>query len=332
MSRPPVGEPQKILVIETLYLGDLIHTLPLLQALRPRYPAAQLDVLVRAPHVPLMAQVAGIGSVLAMEPKTHKSLSGLRTLCRELSARQYDLVLNPGASDRAAWLTAFSGGAHRLGRVNRRGQGWLARRQHDAVIQRDWGAEPMFWQKLTAFAPTLGLTDTVRFGLDFSGVDVSALALPARYVHLSPFASEDVRSLPPATLVALAAGLRQRLPDCGLVVSCGPSPRERQRLAVAADALSALGVTLLAGRASLPELGAVIQRAAVHVGPDSGPLHLAAALARPTVACFLYKAASAEWMPLGAQHRCFGVSTRHEGGLYGLPVAEIIDAAAALST
>lgn len=325
MSR---AEPQRILVIETLYLGDLIHTLPLLQALRARFPQAQLDVLVRAAHVPLMAQVAGIDSVLAMEPQRHKSLGGLRQLCGELRARRYDLVLNPGASDRAGWLTAFSGGAHRLGRVNRRGHRGLARMLHDEVIDRAWGAEPMYWQKLTAFAPTLGLAEAVHFGLDVARVDLSALALPARYVHIAPFASEDIRSLPPATLVALVAALRARAPGTAVVVSCSPATRETQRLAAVQRDLEGLGAICLKGTLNLPQLAAVIARAAVHLGPDSGPLHLAVALQVPSVGCFLYKDASAEWLPTGARHDSVGVFQRHQGGLYGLPVDEIVNKAA----
>ena len=315
---------QRILVIETLYLGDLIHTLPLIQALRARYPAAQLDVLVRAPHVALMQQVVGIDQVLAMDPKQHRGARGLLALCGQLRAARYDLVLNPGASDRATLLTAFSGGRHRIGRLNRNQSKRIWPLLHDEVIDRAWGAEPMYWQKLTAFQRPLQLADGVRFGLDFAAADVSALALPTQYLHLSPFASEDIRSLPPATVIELLTALRQRLPRLPMVVSCGPSARETGRLAAIASALAALDIQCLSGTLSLPQLGAVIQRARLHLGPDSGPLHLAVALNTAAVGCFLFKDASAEWMPLGAAHRSFGISARHEGGLYGLPVDAIV--------
>lgn len=319
----PLSSPARILVIETLYLGDLIHTLPLIQSLRRRYPAAQLDMLVRAAHVPLMAHVVGIDTVLAMDPRRHRSASGLLGLCRELRARHYDLVLNPGASDRATLLTWLSGGQQRLGRLNRNQSKRLWPLLHDAVMDHPWGAEPMFWQKLTAFQAPLQLDTVVHFGLDCRVVDLAALALPARYIHISPLASEDIRCLPPATLIELAAALRRSLPDHAIVVSCGPSPREQQRLAVARPALEALGVQCLAGTLGLPALAAVIAGAALHIGPDSGPLHLAAALGTPSVACFLFKDASAEWMPVGIAHRTVGVTQRNEGGLYGLPVTQI---------
>jgi len=330
MTDQPIPVPERILVIETLYLGDLVHTLPLVQALRARFPTAKLDLLVRAGHVPLMAHVAGVDRVMAMDPRLHRGVSGLRALCGQLREGEYDLVINPGTSDRATILTAFSGGRLRLGRLNRKQSRRLWPWLHDEVMDHPWGAEPMYWQKLLAFAPRLQLETAVRFGLDLEGVDLDPLALPAAYVHISPFASEDIRSLPPATLLELVAALQRLQPDRAVVVSCGPSGREMQRLAVVRPQLEALGARCLAGSLDLPSLAAVIAGAALHIGPDSGPLHLAAALGTPSIACFLFKDASAEWMPLGAQHRTFGVSHRHQGGLYGLPVAEIAAQAVAL--
>ncbi len=316
--------PQRILVIETLYLGDLIHTLPLIQAVRARYPQARLDVLVRAPHVTLMQRVPAIDQVLAMEPKQHRGVRGLLKLCGQLREARYDLVINPGASDRATLLTAFSGGGHRLGRLNRNQSKRLWPLLHDQLIDQPWGAEPMFWQKLSAFQPVLQLDAKVRFGLDLGGIDLTALRLPTRYLHLSPFASEDIRCLPPSTVIELLTLLRQRLPDCPMVLSCGPSQRETSRFAALLPMLDALGVKHFCGTLDLPQLAAVIQGALLHIGPDSGPLHLAAALNTPSAACFLFKNASAEWMPFGPGHRSFGVSTPCEGGLYGLPLEAIV--------
>lgn len=325
-----MSEPQRILVIKTLYLGDLIHTLPLINALRARYPSAQLDVLVREPHVALMRQVSSINGVLAMDPKRHRGLRGLLALCGQLRKARYDLVLNPGASDRASILTALSGGRHRIGRLNRNQSRHLWPLLHDEVIDRGWNAEPMYWQKLSAFAEPLQLERTVCFGLDCTGIDLSALALPPQYLHLSPFASEDLRSLPPATVLELAAALRRRWPALGLVVSCGPSPRETERLALLRPALDALGVRCLAGEVDLPTLAALISGASLHIGPDSGPLHLAVALGVPAVGCFLYKDGSAEWLPTGVQYRTVGVTEKLLGGLYGIETAKVIAAAETL--
>ncbi|MES2684567.1 MAG: glycosyltransferase family 9 protein [Pseudomonadota bacterium] len=322
--------PLRILVIETLYLGDLIHTLPLIQALRSRYPQAALDVLVRRPHVELMQQLPGLRQVLAMDPKQHRGVGGLLSLCGMLRAEHYDLVLNPGASDRATILTALSGGRQRIGRLNRQQSKRLWPLLHDQVIDYPWAAEPMYWQKLNAFRPALKLDATPRFGLDCSHIELPQLLGEGPIIHLSPCASEDLRCIPPATMVELLTRLHASFPRHRLMLSCGPAERERNRLEIIRQALPDLPVQYLPGNLSLVQLAALIQRSALHIGPDSGPLHLAVALDRPALACFLFKNASAEWIPVGVQYRTHGVHQKHLGGLYGLSARQLVESAAEL--
>ena len=319
----------KILLIETLYLGDLVHSLPLLRAVRARYPEAELHALVRAANAPLLEDYPGLDRLWLMDPARHRSPGGLLALAAALRREAYDLVLNPGASDRASWLTALSGGRRRIGRLDRKRRPWLWRRLHDEVLDHPYFAEPMWRQKLQAFRAPLDLGD-VRipdFGLAPLAAGPAAPGLPERFIHLSPCASEDIRSLPPATVVAVVRQLLRQFPEHAVVLSGGPSVRERQRLALIAAALPEPQVHCHAGTLSLPGLLATLKRAALHIGPDSGPLHLAHALGTPAVGCFLYKDGSAEWQPLGAGYRTVGSPVRLRGGLYGVTPEQILAAA-----
>lgn len=328
---PPLAHPKRILVIETLYLGDLVHTLPLINALRSSFPQAEIDALVRAPQCALMRQAVAIDEVLGMDPQKHKGWRGLWSLCRYLRSRQYDLVINPGASDRATILTWLSGGARRIGRLNRNQSRWLWSLLHDEVIDYPWNTEPMWQQKRNAFSTLLNEEGRLSIGFDLAveDVDVTQLSLPPRYVHISPCASESIRNLPPATVVDFIERLHSKDPQLAFVLSGGPSASEKSRLRLIANALS-FEVRVFAGELSLPQLSRIIAGAGLHVGPDSGPLHLARALNTPAIGCFLWKDASAEWMPVGAGYRCFGVDQRLLGGLYGLPVSEMVESATAL--
>lgn len=314
----------KILLVETLYLGDLVHSLPLLRAVRVRYPEATLHALVRSANALLLEGFPGLDRVLVMDPSRHRSPGGLLALAGELRREAYDLVLNPGASDRAGWLTALSGGARRIGRLDRRGRRWLSHRLHDEVLDYPYFAEPMWWQKFRAFQEPLQLGGCADFGLIPLADQSAPPGLPGRYIHLSPCASEEIRSLPPATVVSLVQQLRRRFPQYAVVLSGGPSPREKQRLALIAGAIPDPEVQCLAGTLSLPGLLATLRRAALHIGPDSGPLHLAYALGTPAVGCFLYKDGSAEWQPLGPRYRTTGTFTRLQGGLYGIAPEQVL--------
>lgn len=334
MSNVDLSAPHRILVIETLYLGDLIHTLPLIHAVRMRYPAAQLHVLARAAFAPLLAGHPDIDQVLVMDPRLHKSWGGLRALADQLKAGRYDWVVNPGASDRASVLTWMSGAHRRIGRLNRKGSRLIWRCLHDEVLCYPYDAEPMWWQKQQAFSARLALPGgqdgAPAFGLESMATSAAPPSVPKPYIHISPCASEDIRSLPPATVVNLLQALRRAFPQHALVLSAGPSERERTRLRLIAGALGDLPVHLFAGNLNLPALAGLIQRAALHIGPDSGPLHLAHALKTPVVGCFLYKDGSSEWLPLGATCRTVGVGHKWRGGLYGLDLKAVVEAAGEL--
>jgi heptosyltransferase-3 len=58
-------------------------------------------------------------------------------------------------------------------------------------------------------------------------------------------------------------------------------------------------------RLPVARLAAVLQRCAMHAGPDSGVIHLATALGVPTVSIFRRYANMAEFLPVGPQHACF---------------------------
>ena len=102
-------------------------------------------------------------------------------------------------------------------------------------------------------------------------------------IHVS--AGNPFRRWPASSFASLAAALVRRDPRRRVILVSGPSDRlaaaavmeaARAELAGAADALSA-------GEYDLPELRALVARAAVYIGGDSGPLHVAATTRTPIV-------------------------------------------------
>jgi lipopolysaccharide heptosyltransferase III len=105
-------------------------------------------------------------------------------------------------------------------------------------------------------------------------------------VALAPTANWGPKIWPAERFAALFAVLRaeQRLPHAVAAVLAGPGEEERRMaeplLALLPDAID------LVGRLSLPEAAAVLRRAALFVGNDSGLMHLAAAAGAPTLGLF----------------------------------------------
>jgi len=56
-------------------------------------------------------------------------------------------------------------------------------------------------------------------------------------------------------------------------------------------------------RLSIAQLGAVVARCRLHIGPDSGAMHLAVALGVPTISFFREQRGFRAWLPQGAKHQ-----------------------------
>jgi heptosyltransferase-1 len=294
----------RILIIRLSALGDIIHALPLLAALRERWPGAFVGWLVEPAGAPLLEGHPLLNALHVVPKKelktqTWRALRGpARELLNEIKARHYDVAIDAqGLTKSAAW-------------------GWLAGIPRRIVLARPDARE---------LAPLLA-TETVQPHPEALHVVERNLELlrplgiepprPAVFpVHLPETARARAATVlgdDPTPLAVLACGAgwaTKRWPPerfgrlarvlaerhgCRVALSWGPGEQplvaEALRAAQAgapdfdAAALPAgPGVHALPG-VSFLELGAVIARARLVVGGDTGPTHLAAALGVPTVA------------------------------------------------
>ncbi len=99
---------------------------------------------------------------------------------------------------------------------------------------------------------------------------------------------------------ALLTRLRARYPQHGLVLV---GAREDGEAADYAGATWAGAAINLCGKLSPRQTAAVIERAAVFLGPDSGPMHLAASVAVPCVIAFSAAGRPGVWFPAGQHHQ-----------------------------
>jgi len=112
----------RILVTRLQYLGDTILTLPLIDAIRERYPSASVDYLCRRPSSDLLKRDPRFDRVFELRPEGGFAAS--LQLVRRLRARKYDAVIDLYANPRSAWLSRLTGARVRIG-SDRRGRRWL---------------------------------------------------------------------------------------------------------------------------------------------------------------------------------------------------------------
>lgn len=101
-----------ILVIRRNRMGDMICTLPLLDALRHQYPRAHLAVACDAPGVPIAMAFPAVNETILLEGG---GLLGLFKNARRLQGFDWIIVAKGGFDRRLAWLARLSSGARCIG-------------------------------------------------------------------------------------------------------------------------------------------------------------------------------------------------------------------------
>src|SRR5262249_16914967 len=124
----------------------------------------------------------------------------------------------------------------------------------------------------------------------------AAEEVPAGAIHLSINASRSLKERPPENWIEMARQLSER--DGGAPIRCP---------AGGGQGLEGVGAALRPGAQvfqglSIARLAALLERCRLHVGADSGVLHLAVALGKPTVSLFRDSAGVKGWLPAGLEH------------------------------
>ena len=319
MILPPADltrrEFRKILLIKLSAVGDVVHTIPVLNKLHRRYPMAQLDWLVTPAIAELLRHHPAITNIIEFEREAWSTpwrltpFASYARLATKLRAAAYDLVVDMHGQFRTAALTLATGASVRIGFDRPRARVWDAspRKFPEQARKHAWqGAREGSWVAYTHHipVPTLDLHAVDRYlnvgpilGLDREPADFSFPIPQSAVSHVETLLAQhgvnraDIVILAPGTIwetkewgsdkFAKVAG---HFMSKGFAVVLIGSQRERVVCEKVVDL--APGAIDLGGRTTLSELAALIRRSAISITNDSGPMHLAVALNRPVVSIF----------------------------------------------
>jgi heptosyltransferase II len=268
------------LVVQTSFLGDTVLTTPLLVQLARRGP---VDVVTTPAAATLLANHPAVRQVIVYDKRgTDRGLFGFLTLAQRLRDARYDAAFLAQGSWRSAALALFARVPSRVGFSTSDGR-WLYTKRaayredlHHAarllMLSRPNGREP----STDELRPSLYPGPPERAAVD-ALLGAHSLAPGERLFAVAPGSVWGTKRWPyyPELVAALDGKAR-------VVVVGGPSDSESAAEIVAA----APGVIDSTGRLSLLASAELIGRASVLVTNDSAPLHLASAMATPTVAIF----------------------------------------------
>jgi heptosyltransferase-1 len=278
--------PRRILIVLLGSIGDVVRALPLLGRLRRGYPAAHIAWAVEPKSRSVLEGHRWLDELIVY-PRDEAPWSFLRFL-RQVRNRRFDLVLDLQRHLKSGITTWVSGAPHRLGfaRENAKEFNHLFSNQH-IPFQPPMRLKLLQYQ---AFADTLKLAPgPIEFGLEPAAEELAfarelLAAAPAPRLGIILGSSWPSRWYFPEAIAAVAREIARPAADlAGLHSVLLGGPAEARLASQVSACVPKLPLLNLVGRTSLRQLGAVFTQCAAAFGPDSGPMHIAAAVGCPVV-------------------------------------------------
>jgi heptosyltransferase-3 len=276
----------RILVVATRQIGDVLLTSALIRAARNHWPGAQIDVIGFAGTLGMLRGNADVNELIETPPRL--GWRGFRALMRRLW-RSYDLALVTQPGDRAhlmGWIAApcRSGILPPEG-----GSNWWKKAILDHVVTSagDRGEVHVVTEKVALLAPWLEDAPTpprvIPPPASALPDDVLQQLRPGAVVLHGP-SMWAYKQWPLDHFKVLASAL---LAEGRQVVLTGSSSaRDQECIAALRDLAPAPRLLDLSGRLDFTQLASLFGKAALYIGPDTSVSHLAAAAGIPVIAIF----------------------------------------------
>ena len=284
----------RILIVRLSALGDIVHALPVLFAIKRWLPAVAVDWLVEESYAPVLVLVPELDRRIIVRARTggvsEKAITfggglGYLKAMSFLRAQRYDVALDlQGLIKSAVW--ARSSGARRVVGFDRA----HLREPQAAAFYSETVLPPRSGHVIDKNLSVLAALDVPDTPAQLTlrppesheiAAAVDAAGGRHKYVVLNPGAAWPNKRWPPDRFGAVAAALFRRAGVRSLI-TWGPAERALAESVVAASS----GAASLAPPTSIGDLAILMRDAALAVSGDTGPLHIAAAMGTPLVGLY----------------------------------------------
>jgi heptosyltransferase-1 len=276
----------RILIVRLSAIGDVLHGLPVLSALREALPQAYLAWVVEGRPSELLRNHPALDEIISVPRGWLKKPSAVWNLRRRLRELRFDIAIDLQGLTKSAAAAWLSGAPRRIGFAGQDGREISRWFNNELVLPSVTHVVDRNLELLRAIAIE---PRKVVFGLqgDPSARDAARsmledARLDGRIVLINPGAGWPSKLWPSERYAAVAHELGKRHAVGSLVVWAGEQEHRWAQQIVAGSG----GFARIAPPTSLSELAALTERAALFLGSDTGPMHLAAAVGTPCVALF----------------------------------------------
>jgi len=298
---------QNILVVRTDRIGDVVLTTPALSALRRRFPAARITVLIAPSTKDILDENPDIDEILLDDRKgEHTQAQGFWGLVKTLRQKKFDLAIIFHTKNRTNLACFLAGIPTRIGYKNNK-LGFLLTRQirdarpegklHEAryclELLKDLGVDANHDLKL--IFPLKYHAE--KWADKFFGENDLLGNAPVIAIH--PGASCVSKRWPPAKFRETIGKLEKELKAKVILVGGDDTKSIGEEITGSAGGSS---IVNLIGRLHLSQLASVLKRCQLLISNDSGPVHVAVAVGTPVISIFGRNQAGlspVRWKPLG---------------------------------
>lgn len=279
----------KILVIQTAFLGDVILATPVVSELKRLYPEATLDVLVKKGNESLLQGNPHLNTVYVFDKSAGKWKNILK-LVKTFRKEKYDLVINLHRFASSGIIAGFSKGKQKIG-FKKNPFSFLYTSSFPHAI----GDGTHEVERNLSLIASLGAKKSVQPSLFPSSKDEEVIKkyAVANYVCMAPASVWFTKQLPKNKWVELT----QTIPTDSAIYLLG-APGDQQLCDEIKHASEHENIVNLAGELSLLQSAALMKNALRNYVNDSGPLHLASSVNAPVTAFFCSTVPSFGFGPL----------------------------------
>lgn len=262
----------KILIIQTAFIGDVILATALIESLHNKFSAASIDFCLRKGNEGILDQHPKVNQIFIWDKKESKN-KNLLGILKKIKKNNYDLVITPQRFFSAGLLTAFSGAKVKVGFKKNPlsifftksfeheiGNGTHEIERNHELISFIEGIKP---SKPKLFPPT-----------------EIPVELVSNYITISPSSVWFTKAFPVEQWIKLC----DALPNHVVYIIGGPGDKDLAEKIISSS--SNKNLISLCGKLSLLESAAVLKNSTMNYVNDSAPLHLCSATNAPVCAIF----------------------------------------------
>ena len=279
----------RILIIQTAFLGDVILATPIMSELKRLFPTAEIDVLLKKGNETLLQNNPNLNYIITFD-KSNGKYRSIKRLLKQIRSRKYDLVINLHRFGSSGIITALSGATKKYGfKKNPFSFAYTKKFNHEIgnglhEVERNLSIIKEFG------AVSLKRPDLFPSKLNFEKIESFTTKL---YFCMAPASVWFTKQLPKEKWVELI----HKIAEKGTIYLLGG----KADVSLCDEIIHASGkenVVNLAGQLNLLESAALISKAKRSFVNDSGPLHLASAMNAPVTAFFCSTVPSFGFGPL----------------------------------